>query len=191
MPDIKTFTVEYWRPIPGFDGRYEVSTLGRVRAEHAAFNKSAWFERTGGLLTARIDRYGYPQVKLTRAGIKESYPVHRLVLLAFVGPQPEGTQGCHNNGIKTDNRVENLRWDTAAANQYDKRRHGTLLHGERHPKSRLTAEQVRVIRSSPESELTLAKAFGVSTSNIGEIRRGHSWKGTPEPEAAFWGAGLA
>ncbi len=50
---------------------------------------------------------------------------HRAVLLAFVGPCPEGMEACHNNGDPLDNRVENLRWDTRSNNTLDKVAHGT------------------------------------------------------------------
>lgn len=50
--------------------------------------------------------------------------VHRLVLMAFVGLCPEGMIGCHNNDIKNDNRLENLRWDTYSENQFDVTKNG-------------------------------------------------------------------
>jgi len=58
--------------------------------------------------------------------------IHHLVLEAFVGPRPPGTECCHRNDIKTDNRLENLRWDTSSANMYDRVRNGI------HPMSRKT-----------------------------------------------------
>lgn len=55
--------------------------------------------------------------------------VHTAVLLAFVGERPEGLEACHNNGIPSDNRLENLRWDTRSSNRRD-----TILHGKDHNK---------------------------------------------------------
>lgn len=55
------------------------------------------------------------------------YPIHTLVLEAFVGPRPEGADGCHWNDVPDDNRVENLRWDSRSANVLDSVRNGS--HG--------------------------------------------------------------
>ena len=52
--------------------------------------------------------------------------MHRLVLGAFAGPPPEGMEGCHEDNDKTNNRLDNLRWDTRPGNHSDKARHGTL-----------------------------------------------------------------
>ena len=57
-------------------------------------------------------------------GIGGTKYIHRLVLEAFVGPCPEGMETCHNNGVRTDNRLENLRWDTSSANNDDIVKHG-------------------------------------------------------------------
>lgn len=58
--------------------------------------------------------------------------IHSLVLEAFVGPRPDGMEGCHNDGDPANNHLANLRWDTRAANNQD-----TLRHG-RHEKKRRT-----------------------------------------------------
>lgn len=63
------------------------------------------------------------------------YLVHRLVCEAFHGPAPEATMDvAHNNGNRTDNRAENLRWATRAENIADQRKHGT--HYTMHPSPR-------------------------------------------------------
>jgi hypothetical protein len=71
--------------------------------------------------------------------------------MVFRGPCPPGMEACHNNGDPTDNRLCNLRWDTHANNEADKIRHGTYfirarLKGERNGNSKLTEEEVRLIR---------------------------------------------
>jgi hypothetical protein len=104
---------EIWKPVPGFEGRYEVSDHGnvyRVRRERVR----------GGLAKQHITR-GYYYVYLEG----QSFRVHRLVLRAFVGEPQPGQVGCHNNGDPLDNRLENLRWDSVPANIADAMRHGT------------------------------------------------------------------
>lgn len=114
--------VERWLPVVGFEDRYQVSDLGRV-----------YSLITGQLLSLRTtDRDGRPRVSLTGGAKVRTRPVHRLVLEAFVGPCPDGMEGCHSNGDTSDNRLVNLRWDTKSANMQD-----CLAHG-RHGKLRKT-----------------------------------------------------
>lgn len=90
---------EVWLPIDGFDYPYEVSNLGRVR--NAA---------SGHVLRPGLNR-GYAHVSLSLEGKGKTVYIHRLVLLTFLGPaHHEGSQACHNNGVRSDNRLTNLRW---------------------------------------------------------------------------------
>lgn len=118
---------ERWRPIPGREG-YEVSDLGRVRSLDrwivAADGKRRFFR--GRILKTRpFPRTGHRMVSLKAGSVGTSFRVHVLVMLAFVGPRPDGMQTCHNNGIAHDNRLTNLRYDTASSNVRDSVNHGT------------------------------------------------------------------
>lgn len=104
-------TPERWLPIPGWEDLYEVSSHGRVRkiALKPCFNKK-----------------GYPLVSLSRDGVSQKFLVHRLVMLAFVGPCPDGLMVRHLNGDPADARwPENLLYGTAIENAADKKLHGT------------------------------------------------------------------
>lgn len=114
---------EEWRPVLGREGTYEVSSLGRVRVLDRIDAKGA--RRRGRLLKARAINGTHLIVVLHSGGPRRDALVHHLVLEAFVGPRPDGMEGCHWNDIPTDNRVENLRWDTRSANQLDSVRNGT------------------------------------------------------------------
>lgn len=99
--------------VPGFHAyRYQVSDNGEI---HSLLQKK--------VLTPRRNRAGYLTVLLSQGGRSKRVYVHRVVLEAFVGPCPEGMETCHNNGNPADNHLENLRWDTHAANEADKRLH--------------------------------------------------------------------
>lgn len=120
--------LEEWRPVtvPGYESYYEVSNLGnvqsvarKVRATNRVINY-----RTRPIRT-NIDSSGYHQVCLCNHGVRTTVLVHRLVAASFIGEPPPGTEVCHENGDKGDNRVENLRWDTRSGNTRDKLRHGT------------------------------------------------------------------
>lgn len=113
-------TTEEWRPIPGSLG-FEVSDQGRVRSltrtRQVGNHTRTYRERIRQLA---VNRSGYPEVNING----HARLVHQLVLSAFVGPRPQGLVTCHNNGDPADNRLENLRYDTQAANVRDTVRHG-------------------------------------------------------------------
>lgn len=105
-----------WKPIEGYEKRYEVSDLGEVRnIQSSKILKPAYV----GNATAK-----YATVTLSMHGKQTRRRVHHLVLEAFVGPRPAGYFACHNDGIRTHNRLSNLRWDTPSANTKDTVRHG-------------------------------------------------------------------
>lgn len=122
--------VEEWRPVVGFEGSFEVSNKGRVRSVDRIVHvreghdgTPAYARRVKGIprkLNINPHDGGYVYVSLNAAGRRRSAKVHHLVLEAFVGPRPEGLECCHGNGDPTDNRLENLRWDTFEANVADR-----------------------------------------------------------------------
>lgn len=119
---------EEWREVPGYEGHYEVSNQGRVRSleREILHADGVWHRKRGRVLKQWIGvSNGYLFVSLKRGGTKTNWCVHRLVALAFLGPQPEGQEVCHGNGNRLDARLANLRWDTHSANMYDRRRDGT------------------------------------------------------------------
>ncbi|ARM70701.1 HNH endonuclease [Mycobacterium phage Soul22] len=126
-------TQEQWRPVVGYEGMYEVSDLGRVRSvDRCVVTKSGPRTYRGRLLHQHPDGRGYLRASLSRVGDKpRMFKVHRLVLEAFVGPRPGNLSGCHNNGINTDNRLENLRWDSHTENMLDVVRHGRHHYAKR------------------------------------------------------------
>jgi hypothetical protein len=85
----------------------------------------------------------------------------------------------HNYGIRTDNRLCNLRWDTQNNNAADKKRHGTNQTGEKHGTHKLTADQVRGLRYEAASGIhrfQLASKYQISFSYDWAIIRGRTWK---------------
>lgn len=149
-----TMNHEIWRQIPGWEGYYEVSNLGHVRSMDRIVSTSRGNRfYKGKILNSGTNRHGYPLVALSMPGKPcQSKKIHRLVLLAFCGPCPDGMEACHNNGNRADARLENLRWDTPSNNHLDKRRHGTDHQVNKkhcpqgHPYS---AENTKVIPSRP------------------------------------------
>lgn len=120
-------TDETWKPVRGYEGLYEVSDQGRVRSlARKAIRKDGIVTTVPGrVLSNSPTGTGYVLARLWRGNEEEQRHVHVLVLETFVGPRPQGMQACHNNGKRSDNRVENLRWDTPSNSNRDKRAHGT------------------------------------------------------------------
>lgn len=114
-------TAERWRAVVGYEGAYEVSNVGRVRS--VARRDSRGHHQEGQLLSLQRHPRGYVQVHLYAAGVGQTMKVHRMVLEAFVGPCPEGMESCHNNGVRDDNRIGNLRWGTVQENAADRVAH--------------------------------------------------------------------
>lgn len=172
--------MEKWNPVPGYDGSYEVSDLGNVRSLDRILTDG--HRRSGRRL--RFNRHHkneYLSVQLCRQQVDERMSVHRLVLEAFVGPAPPEHVAAHDNGDRADNRLVNLRWSTIADNHADKRRHGTLVHGERQWNSKLLAVQAVFIRNMLDAgceQKPLAEAFGVARSAIGKIKTRAAWRCT-------------
>lgn len=121
---------ESWLPIPGWEGWYEVSDLGRVRSVDRWVSYSDGRKRfyPGQVLSQQGARQGrHPQVCLCRNKKYTFREVHSLVLEAFEGPRTPGLECCHYDGDPSNNKLSNLRWDTRSANSLDAVRHGT--HG--------------------------------------------------------------
>ena len=161
--------MELWSTVRGFP-LYAVSNQGRILSL-----------RRGTYLKLRERPDGYLQVRLRRrrGSPKKGLTVHRIVARAFIGPRPEGLQIAHRDGVKSNNRVENLMYATAAENASHKATHGTLLRGEAVGNSVLTAEDVLKIRRLHAEGVTqrrIAEMFGTHFGNINAIIKGKSWK---------------
>lgn len=115
-----------WWPVTGFEGLYEVSDGGQVRSldRVVAHCHGSTKSIKGRVLRPSVRADGRSCVSLKRDGQRVIRAVHRLVLEAFVGPCPEGMEGCHEDGDPTNNRLENLRWGTHSSNMLDRVRHG-------------------------------------------------------------------
>lgn len=121
-------STDSWLPVVGYEGLYEVSDLGLVRSLDHYSRAGAHASRLyrGRQLRAVPGELGRLQVSLhDGAGRQKTRLVHHLVLEAFVGPKPDGTEACHGDGDASNNRLTNLRWDTHVSNEADKRSHGT------------------------------------------------------------------
>jgi len=167
---------EVWKPVPGFEGFYEVSNLGRLRSLRVNGRWGSRPRSTPRLMAPKANREGYRIAALVKLGCRSEHRVHCLVLEAFVGPRPGGMHGAHGDGDPGNNRLDNLRWATPAENIADRAAHGRTARGARQGLAKLTDDAVREIRGSSEPSPVLAARFGVSEGAIRFARRGDTWR---------------
>lgn len=121
---------EIWLPVVDSDGTYDVSNMGNVRS---------WLPRGGGKRRLAIpspikpclNTNGYPCVGVRKNGKRTYQQVHFLIAEAFIGPRPGKLfvwEIGHEDGVKTHNRLDNLKWCTKVVNALDKRRHVNKCH---------------------------------------------------------------
>ena len=173
---------EEWRPVVGWEGLYEVSSLGRVRSldrvETVTARGKSWHRlRRGKMLRQGYSgrRRQYATVVLISTAIpRANYLVHRLVLEAFIGLAPPGSEGSHLSGDAADNRTSNLAWESHAVNMARQFDHQTAAFGERNGNHRLTSADVAAIRllKGVEGSRTVAVRFGCGATTVKEIWRG-------------------
>ena len=170
---------EIWAAIPGWSG-YEASNLGRIRSvTRTVLTKQGPMVFKGRVLMTCVAKNHHPSITLHLGGKGKTIPVHRLVLLAFVGPPPPGMEACHYNCDWTDNRLENLRWDTPKANVADSIREGTQIRGEKSVHAKLTSSDVIRIRELVDSGIPqkeMISLFGVTQPQVSRIVLRKNWK---------------
>jgi hypothetical protein len=162
-----------WRPVPIFPD-YAVNKAGAVkRITDARTAKAGRFMKTQRLPS------GYEVVCLRRDGKSITQYVHALVLEAFVCPRPTSAhQAAHANGIRDDNRVENLRWVLPVENAADKKLHGTDQVGMKHHLRKITDDQVLEIRRLRKQGVyckDIAARFGLHAAYVSLVANGKRW----------------
>lgn len=172
------------KDIPGHHG-FKISTDGEVFTSWMRNGAAgALMDESKARKMKLFYRSGYPCVAVKRTGDNKyrNEFVHRLVLLTFVGPCPRRREACHNDGVRTNCKLENLRWDTKKSNAKDRIKHGRNYgpRGELSHSAKLNRFQVQRIRLIREitgiSAKKIAPLFGVSIPNIKAILQRRSWK---------------
>ena len=170
---------EIWKDVPGWGQYYEASDFGNIRSKLRARKprRGAPLPQRGGrAIKAFPNKKGYMLVNLAGGGKRKQVLVHLAVIQAFFGSAPNGQEACHNDGVKANCTLSNLRYDTRKNNHADKIRHGTAQRGEKNSVAKLTDDAVRVIRAGKLSVTEAMRAFGVSQGCIQKVKYKTAWK---------------
>lgn len=171
-----------WRDIEGFEGLYKVSDRGNVKSlDREVWDSRGYFKKLKGKnLTNVLMKIGYLSVTLTKEGKQYKRYVHDLVCESFHAKGKHHECINHINGIKTDNRVDNLEWTTYSEN--NKHAYAQNLkcnRGENQSRHKLKEEDVLKIREMYEkgghTHRGLAEVYNVDHSTIGKITRRDIW----------------
>lgn len=134
---------EVWKSIEGYEEKYEISNLGRVKS---LVDKNGHFREK--ILKPRLSKNGYLYLNLWKDSKSNTKKIHRLVAEAFCEREEKDRCVNHINGVKTDNRAVNLEWCTVSYNIKEAYRIGLItptngerngmygVHGKDHPSSK-------------------------------------------------------
>lgn len=170
---------EIWKDIPLFNGRYQVSNTGLIRS--ATWVDAAGHIRRGKILKQNMDSSGYVQITLVYENKTKLFLLHRLIAKTFL-PLIQGKDFVnHINGIKHDNRVDNLEWCTKRENSVHSFAIGLQCNkGDNHPANKLTTKdvikirEIRSLTNIPYKKLGLL--FGISKTQTRDICILKSWR---------------
>ena len=161
-------TQESWKPIPDYEALYLASSLGRVMRIGKAMGTNP-----GKILRPGYNKKGYQMYVLSKNGKCTTRKAHHLILESFIGLRPDGYEVNHKNGIRDDNRLDNIEYVTQ---EYNIRHQYTVLQNS----GKLCASDIRAIRYKHKnfkmSYTQLATEYDIDYSVIGKIIRRAIWK---------------
>lgn len=179
---------EVWKDVKDYEGAYQVSNLGRIRSlDRAAYYRGGRVKNIKGkIISSKVQDGRYPQVALFKEGILKGFRVHRLVADVFICNPENKTQVNHINGIKSDNRVENLEWNTPLENNTHAILNGLKSFdkmgrkGQENKRTNLTdLEAMEIYKLAIDKVMTqekIADKYKVTRSVVNSIKRKDNWK---------------
>lgn len=179
---------EIWKPVYGYEGLYEASSLGKVRRVEARVpvhrgGKVYSIVRSGRTMKpCKSKKTGYMAVQLSANGKVICRTVHSLICEAFHGARPVGHDCGHLDGTRDNNRADNLAWVSKAENQAHRVLHGTDNRGENARQSILNTATVLRIRQMRLEGLRfkeIAAQVGFPYDAVYDAATGRSWRHLP------------
>jgi hypothetical protein len=175
--------MEVWKDVVGLEGYYQVSNIGRIKSvpRKVIRGRGGVYQIEEKLINPSINSDGYLTGSFSVNKKKYFYKAHSLVAKAFIGERLNGYEVNHKNGIKTDNRLENLEIITKSENIKHAFRLGLNIpnRGEKNGNSKYTKEQaiaVKRMTKEGKTEGQIKKDLNCSFDFIRDIRKGRTWK---------------
>lgn len=171
---------EIWSDIQGYEGHYQVSNLGRIKSLDRTVlrTNNSPQPRKGKILKLTNSVKGYFQTQLCRGGKRKTKVLHRIIAETFLIRVKDHNEINHKNGIKNDNRIENLEWSTRSKNMKHAFHIGLISNkGKNNANVKLTEKQVLEIRSLEGKYLLreIGKMYNVDLQTIHKIIKRKSW----------------
>lgn len=174
--------IETWKDVEGYDGRYRISNLGRVRSEKRLVShyRGGLSMRKERILKGTSSSRGYPCVGLSKDANTKSYRVHVLVAKTFIGDRPKGMTVSHIDGNSENNQLTNLCYESLKDNCRRRVEHGTSPVGEKNPRAKVNEMQVIEIRrlyaTGKYLQRELGDMFNMKRKTISSITNMQSWR---------------
>jgi hypothetical protein len=169
-----------WFEILGYEGLYQINKKGDIKAIPKTVGFGQGYKTKKLILNQYKSKEGYLRVRLYKKNKCKNYSVHRLVALQFLENPKNKPQVNHKNGVKTDNRLENLEWNTRSENMKHSFNMGLskAKKGAESPNSILTEKDVVEIKTIGNSmtQKEIGKIYGVDRRQIGRILNNKRWK---------------
>lgn len=176
---------EIWVDIEGYENKYQISSIGRVKGLDRYVNSTRNGKPTkqftkGRILKLQTSEDGYHRILLyDTEGKCKNHSVHRLVSQAFIDNPKNKTCVNHINGIKKDNRIENLEWNTIQENNQHAQENDLVLKADKHPGSIFKNDDIVIIRALYDSgykQVSIARLYNVNRDVIWRIVHKKQWK---------------
>lgn len=173
--------IEIWKPIEGYEGQYEVSNIGRVKSlSRIAYRDFRYKKHSALYIKERIKKpyvlkNGYITIALIKNNKTNITYLHRIIAEAFI-KKPIGCNIVnHKNGVKTDNRIENLEWCTSGYNNLH-----AIRNRLRKPANACLDEKnaIRIIemRKQKLTHIEIARILKISKCTVRGFLSGNSYK---------------
>ncbi len=171
---MKTLEGEIWLPIVNYVGKYEVSSLGRIKSLQRLDSVERW--RPGIILKQRMNtKTRMIHVFLSKDGVLKQFRVHRLVCTAFHENPFLLPEVNHKNGDREDNSAENLEWNSREQNMNHAKINGLCARGERNRWAKITDKVALEIFNEKGTITEIASKRGLDVRQIHEIKSGQYW----------------